>query len=228
MNNKISVVLGMKGSGKSSYLKSETRKMERLLIWDYLREYDEGRIVHTIEELIPLLTKNFAGKFRIIFRPSGGNIAEVFDRFSRAAYCMNNMTLVLEEVDKISDPSFMSEGFQELINYGRHKKIDIIAASRRAHCVPRDLTANADVIVSFFQQEPRDVKYITDFMGHEAGERVRTLKIDRSKLQSDVLIWESGEMKIGVIHWPTKVLSFPASNPPENIPKEIPAPADNV
>lgn len=226
MNNKISVVLGMKGSGKSSYLKAETRKIERLLIWDYLREYEDGRVVYSLEELIPLLAKSYGSKFRLIFRPSGGDIAEVFDRFSRAAYCMKEMTLVLEEVDKISDPSFMSEGFQELINYGRHKKIDIIAASRRAHCVPRDLTANADVIVSFFQQEPRDVKYISDFMGADAAERVRTLKIDRAALSSELLVWESGEMKVGVIHWPTRALSFPESNP-EKTSKEIPAPADN-
>lgn len=71
--------------------------------------------------------------------------------------------------------------------------------------VPRDLTANADVIVSFNQQEPRDVKYLTDYMG-EAGEKVRELQ--KTATTSEFLEWENGAIRIGKINFLDKRIVF--------------------
>lgn len=206
MNNTLEVILGMKGSGKTSLCLNKTRGLDRVLFWDYLREYNEGYVVSDPEEFIKVLIANHNKKFRIIYRPDDSRtIDDHFEIFSRAVYSVPNVTVVIEELDLISGSNEMSDGLKKLINYGRHRGINFIGLSRRAHRIPRDLTANADFIYSFYQQEPRDIKYLSEFMGQTAAERVNTLSRDKVKLESEFLKWETGgESTIGVIQWTTK------------------------
>lgn len=204
--NKIVVVLGKKGFGKTSFVVAETDAMNRLIIFDYNREYQKGKIVSTPQEMISQLRLNQQTFFRLIYRPSPEfEIETHFHFLSEICFLVPDHTFVIEEVDLVSQAGFMPSGLKKLINYGRHQAINLFCLSRRAHMVPRDLTANADVIVSFNQQEPRDVKYLVDYMG-SAAEEVRTLK--KTADSSEFIEWENGEFRRGKNFFIAKRISY--------------------
>lgn len=215
--NKITVVLGKKGFGKTSYVVSVTEKLTRLVIFDYNREYQAGKIVSTPQELINQLRLNQNTYFRIIYRPSPAlDIHAHFDFFSKIAFEVKNYTLVIEEVDLVSSAGNMPEGLKKIINYGRHHAINLLALSRRAHMVPRDLTANADSIVTFNQQEPRDIRYLADYFGgtveRAGGEKADAEAVIQSLRRvenfSEFLEWENGVFRFGKINFVDKRISF--------------------
>lgn len=174
--NEITVILGKKGHGKTSMTVALTDPLKRLIIFDYNQEYQKGLIVTSPHQLIHFAKLNRNGFFRLIYRPAPWlEVEKHFEYFSEIAFALTDFTVVVEEVDLVSRAGSMPRGLKQLINYGRHRAINLMALSRRANMVPRDLTANADVIISFNQHEPRDIKYISDYAGEMAGECVRNL-----------------------------------------------------
>jgi hypothetical protein len=76
---------------------------------------------------------------------------------------LGEVTLVCEEVDKIlCSAYFINDGLSKLINYGRHRKVDLICCARRAGDVHMQLRAGVDEIITFNQKEPRDLKYLEE------------------------------------------------------------------
>lgn len=202
--NEITVILGKKGYGKTSYLIAVTDELERAIFFDYNREYQKGLIVDNPRALIEQLRVN-KKFFRLIYRPSPAYTIEThFKYFSEICFAVKNCTVICEEVDLVSAAGKMPWGLKQIINYGRHKAINLYALSRRAHAIPRDLTANADAIVTFCQQEPRDIKYLTDFMGESNAETVRNLA--RTETHSEFLKWNAAEKspKVGKIFFVDK------------------------
>lgn len=215
--NKITAVLGKKGFGKTTYVVSQTAALTRLIIFDYNREYEQGRIISTPQELINQLRLNQNTYFRLIYRPSPVlDIHAHFDFFSKICFEVKNYTLVIEEVDLVSSAGNMPEGLKKIINYGRHHAINLLALSRRAHMVPRDLTANADSIVTFNQQEPRDIRYLADYFGgtvtRKTGEALDAESVIQSLKRvenfSEFLEWENGNFRFGKINFVDKRISF--------------------
>lgn len=206
--NEITVILGKKGYGKTSYVVAETSFLDRLIFFDYNREYEKGFIVQNPRELINYLRVN-KKFFRIIYRPSAQyTVEQHFDFFSEICFALKNFTVVCEEIDLVSAAGKMPFGLKKIINYGRHNAINLLALSRRAHAIPRDLTANADTIVTFNQQEPRDLKYLSDFMGESNAELVR--KLEKREDHSEFLKWNATERtpKIGKIFFVDKRIIY--------------------
>lgn len=215
--NKITAVLGKKGFGKTTYTVAVTEKLTRLIIFDFNREYENGFIVSNPKQLIAQLRLNSSTYFRLIYRPDPQiEIEQHFEFFSRIAFEVKNYTLVIEEVDIVSSAAKMPVGLKKIINYGRHNAINLLALSRRAHMVPRDLTANADAIVTFNQHEPRDIKYLSDYFGgavkfadgttKDAEEVVKSLR--RVENFSEFLEWDNGACRIGKINFVDRRIKF--------------------
>jgi hypothetical protein len=225
--NEIVVILGKKGSGKTSYAMNELREKRRLVIFDFNREYNNLYIVTNPEKLIELLTLNYEGVFQVAYQPDATrSLDEHFDHLSKALFCMSNLTFLCEEVDLVSSAGEMPEGLQKIINYGRHRGISLIALSRRAHKVPRDLTANADRIISFAQFEPRDLRYLAEYMGEDAARRV--LKLVRNDTGAEYLEWENGDLSSGKISFLDKTISGVYRIGTEKPSDECPGKPDNL
>lgn len=207
MKNEISVILGKKGSGKTSYVKGKLLDYKRLVIFDFNREYSGYYVVSNPSQLIEVLKLNFENEFQVCYQPSPEMaIDEHFTFLSEAIFTMRNMVFLCEEIDLVSGAGDMPDGLKKIINYGRHRQISLIGLSRRAHKVPRDLTANADKIITFTQYEPRDIKYLSEYMGDEAATRVQTLK--RTETDAEFLEWEEGELKSGVVNFVDKSIKY--------------------
>lgn len=207
--NEIITILGKKGGGKTSLAANLTNESNRLIIFDYNREYERGLIVTNPPKLAQELQKYYQSSFRIIYRPDESLLLdEQFEGFSLIAHAMTNYTLVIEEIDLVASAGFMPQGLQKIINYGRHKGINLIGLSRRAFKVPRDLTSNSDkVIIAGPLNEPRDIKYLADFMDSSDAEKVRNLKRDEGK-GAEFLEWTQEGVRIGYINFLTKETSY--------------------
>jgi len=70
---------------------------------------------------------------------------------------------VVDEIDRYCSASHADPNLRWIIDYGRGQRISLIGLARRAARVSRDLSANADWIVAFQTQEPRDLDYLQDF-----------------------------------------------------------------
>lgn len=97
--------------------------------------------------------------FRLICR---FQVDEDIDRFFDFVFTTGNCLLVLEEVDWLCNSRSIHPGLENIIKYGRHKKIDMIAVSRRPAEISRLLSSQADEVISFQQTEPRDLQYLAE------------------------------------------------------------------
>ena len=170
----MSVILGQRGSGKSTLLKELLRKKasKRIIVIDTLGEHGEARkVIRTPQELVKaLMAKEF-------------NIAVQFDDeldgfmwACRAAYAAQDCVLVVEEVDFYIKAGSAPTPFSLLVRYGRHKGVEMICIARRPPDLWRNLTANADNIYSLRTIEPRDIRYLSDFIGTDAAFQLKGLK----------------------------------------------------
>lgn len=197
MRNEIVVVLGKKGTGKTTWTKNFLKDRNRFIIFDYNREYGNlGYVVSSSVKLIDVIKLNYDKNFRIVYQPDDTEtLDQHVEHISSIAYATTNLTFVLEEADLVSDASTMPDGLAKLVNYGRHRAIDLVVLSRRAHRMPRDITANADIIITYVQREPRDIKYISDYMGSDVAAEVQ--KLQKTENFSEFIIWKDGEYTKG-------------------------------
>ena len=203
--NELIGVFGKKGGGKTSIAASLTADSNRLIVFDHNREYERGMIVTNPQQLIDAIRKYNSSAFRLIYRfDDSMRLSEHAEFFLRAAYTVTNYTLLFEEIDRVSEPRSMPEGLDNIVNVGRHKGISLIALSRRPARVPRDLTSNADrIFVAGPINEPKDVDYLSEFMGSEVSEKVRALKREERKF-AEFIEWTQDEIAIGTIDYETK------------------------
>lgn len=164
MQNSLVAVFGMKGHGKTTYMIRETEAARRLIVIDPLHQFRSGLIFRQASDLLAYFRDRNPETFRCICRfedaADGWTETEAALEF---AYELGNVTVAIDEVDKICSASAISPALSRIINYGRHKDIDLVTCARRPARVNRDLTSNADSIVSFKVQEPNDLKYLQEF-----------------------------------------------------------------
>lgn len=172
----ISVVLGRRGCGKTTLIKGRVASKPRLLIFDTLAEYGTvGTAFRDIEPFVDYVEKRQFLQFNAIYQPVDKDLFEAFSDFCRVGWIVGDCVMVVDEVDQISSATVVPPELAKNLRYGRHRKISVIAASRRAADVPRLITSQADELISFNQTEPRDLKYIEEYAGQDFARRTLTL-----------------------------------------------------
>jgi DNA helicase HerA-like ATPase len=172
-DNTILVIFGRKGSGKTELSRKIIREYPRVFAFDTLAEYDKGfKVCEGKQACIDaMLSVKDARSYRLSLRciKLEDNLA-----LMDLAYEFPRSLVVVEETSLYARPTFLPDEIAKLVRYGRHREIDQIYIARRPSEVHRDLTAQADLVISFEQREPRDVKYLRDVAG-DAAERVQSL-----------------------------------------------------
>ena len=72
-------------------------------------------------------------------------------------------------MDRYVSAGHASQRIESLINYGRHRNLNIIATVRRPARILRDYTAASDLWLCFRTIEPRDTAYLADILGSQAA-----------------------------------------------------------
>lgn len=167
-DNTIISFFGKKGSGKSFLVKECLEESFRHIIVDNLGEYS-AREVYTdlpnaVNRMIQI-SKTNPKRYSIAFR---FQTVEEDLKAIEIASTLSNFLIVIEETSKYVNSHSMPPAIESLIRYGRHSCISQFYLARRPSEINRELTANSDAIITFKQQEPRDVAYLKTFMGEKA------------------------------------------------------------
>lgn len=163
--NNIMTIVGRKGSGKTELAKYLTQNEHRLIVWDFLGQFECNDIC------------NHTAKIEYAIKHSSFNIAVRLPEHYFPSICqwikqIGNCTFLIDEIDMVSSPSEVPPELNYLIQYGRHcvgekdtgHGVDLIATARRAAEIPRAFTANSDDIFVYQTHEPRDLTYLGRFM----------------------------------------------------------------
>ncbi len=196
------MLLGKRGSGKSTKLSQILSEYKRFVLYDTLVEgaYAEYTHVHTYRELCDILIQN-KPIFQIAYRSLEEDVTqeEDFERCCKAVMACRNLTFAVEEVDLFCKSWKMPLPFEHMISIGRHREISVIAVSRRPASIHPLIRSQASTVITFRQTEPRDIDWLEQVIG-DAATKVPKLR------QYESLIWEDN----------------PATNGTDNPPEEEP------
>jgi hypothetical protein len=169
----IIAVIGASGTGKSSYIKGELlRKYKRLLIWSPLEKTDQyaafcgGTVTSKITELIALVK---AGTKAIVFVPTGNDAAvkKQFDLFCRVVWEIEGAHVLIEELSRVTMPSWAPPAWKNLSTAGRHQGLTIIGTSQRPANIDKDFLGNCTEVRCYRVNYDTDAKVMADSLGLE-------------------------------------------------------------
>lgn len=155
----IVTILGKTGSGKSTLIfKTLVPALPApVFVLDTMNDVPYGLHFGSCPELIEFVVdgrKNGSGVY--VLNSESDSDSEMFFRMS---YSMGaRHTIVVDEVDKFAGTRSMDEYLNRIIRYGRRREISCIFAARRPSEISPTIRAQSDLLVSFVQTEPVDIK----------------------------------------------------------------------
>lgn len=169
-------VLGKRGHGKTYYIRrtlipTAIKNGQTVLILDRTAEYgDLGDAFKTVKEC------EDSGSWRDLFGPVQPSVQifttedyETFFAYAIDRARSENVVVVCDEADRVATKAkILSKSLDDIINLGRHLKVSCILAARRAARLHNDALANADLIISFRSDLPRDVETLSEWFGPKA------------------------------------------------------------
>lgn len=178
MKQGVLVVLGHKGSGKSQLTRRFLETVPRSICVDTMGEYG-GVVIEDPHSLAEYLEANKRKPyFRIAYRDNGQNETIKPETVLKMLANLRDTWLCLEEASKYGEAGNSNRMIREarwFVQYGRHYGISVLLVARRPQEIDRMATANADTVVSFVQQEPRDLDYVRQLGGEDAARRIASL-----------------------------------------------------
>jgi len=173
--NDISVVLGMRGSGKSTLSRKLASCFGRLVVFDRLQEHTDGVIVNDF--------RAFSGAWKTLWNKKNFKIIIQFDieekseeqdaffsEVLRVCYKSNRLMgiplcILIEEVHFYAAPTSINKWLFECVLTGRHSKLSIIANSQRPASIHKALISQANNIFIGQLYEMRDIDYLEKTVG---------------------------------------------------------------
>jgi hypothetical protein len=166
LQNLIVGISGEKGAGKSTLLEQLTRQEPALALIDTLGEHQPWCPMFpgsNREQIIALAEPPETFKWSFLIDPDHEKAH--FNALCRAAYRSGDMTFVVEEVDRYSTPVSDWPGLKIMYDYGRHRRVNLLWATRNLATVSRKLTSQTDVLYFFRQNEPKYVRDLEERIG---------------------------------------------------------------
>lgn len=174
-DNTILFVCGRKGSGKSTLVHAIAMEHERVFVLDTLGSEGEPdfEVVNGLDACVDAITDAANREtFRISLRSASTDellsLLPIIETVPKSV-------LVIDETSFYCSPSFLPDELSSVLRYGRHAELSQIYVARRPSEIHREITAAADVVVTFQHHEPRDLAYFKAFAGERFAETVRTL-----------------------------------------------------
>lgn len=161
------LIFGKKGTGKTTLAKKLVSVHKKnLIILDVNNEYQEyGEIYNNLPDFLQAIRKN---EFPIRY------FSDETESFFSLLYYFRNITLLIDELHIFTSPYGFSSSLLKLVRLQRHINLKIYGVSQRIAEVSRTITAQKDKIITFRQEEPRDLKILEEY-GFDP-EEVKNLK----------------------------------------------------
>lgn len=159
----ITTVLGMRGHGKSTWLKQQFFSYPRLILYDTLAEHLLADRAFNFQELFGFIKANHDKFYHLNYIPV--NPEQEFEKFCNFVYELQNICMIVEEIDMFSSSAMVGKYLAYIIRYGRHRDIDLICTTRRPADVSRLITSQTEKFIIFRIIEPRDIVFIKMITG---------------------------------------------------------------
>lgn len=176
MYSDTTIVLGVRGKGKSLWSRIKTLSAPRLFVFDPKAEYENVQWIPDDYQLVQMFDAGaFAPdkSFRV-----GVSHPDFVQTLGSIAYEAGVCTLVLEEFFMLyGRGENLPDWLSEYLFLGRPRRLDAIAVSQRAANIPIALRSQATRLVSFQQTEPEDLDVLRKWIGRENAEQISTLSV---------------------------------------------------
>ncbi|MBI4016771.1 MAG: ATP-binding protein [Candidatus Aenigmarchaeota archaeon] len=173
---KIGLVIGKRGSGKTTLAKEILKNNERFIVYDVNFEYSAKELravpVYFFNDLKLLLQKN---EPRIVFKPRRA-VGATFEFFCATIWLYaTNYLLVISEFDSVVNKA--GNYFFDLVHRGRHKNLGMLGDARRPFGIPRIYLTQLDILfIGLMKPVPEDFRYLREFLPKEASEKLATIE----------------------------------------------------
>lgn len=206
MSAKRMAIYGKSGSGKSYYLKSIIKDMDRVVVFDPEEEYGElpgFTEVDRLSDLLELLRDCWDTSFRVAYVPSAGRepedlhkVSQIIERIGEAYKCGKldkTMAFAVDELNlsfSLTVNTDKLDGFARLCSRGRKRGIHLIGSTQRPAEVSTRFRGNLDRIAVFQLAQKIDV----DAAAKAVGDRLYDM-LPQCKEHGHVF-YENGEINI--------------------------------
>jgi hypothetical protein len=181
ISREIIVVVGKTGMGKTFWTRRYLARRRRVLIYDPMLEY-EGELFTDMEQLIEHIRGRRFYQARVEFAkdvPALSMIAMAAGECQHRGRPMphrgcTDVTLVIDEAARaVPSGGFkIDPAIEDVVFRGRHRHVTLVITTQRASTLSIAARSQWTRIISFWQTEPADVKFIES----QAG---RTLDLER-------------------------------------------------
>jgi hypothetical protein len=209
MRNKIVLIVGFRGSGKTTVASLILQAQRAVFVFDpHLDDAyawipntarNEKQLTNYPKWAVPAKPKHVACRFV----PDGRQDPyEALEFFCRVMWTCRNLWMCVEEVSescKGVSAQGMPPELRRIVNQGRHRGLNQIYCGLRYAEIPRPVSAGADVQILFRCQEPADLDSMRGRVGSEATERVQGLGLHEALIFLSDRSWhvvESRDQKI--------------------------------
>jgi hypothetical protein len=185
MQNRIVLIVGFRGSGKSTVASSILRANNGIFLFDphfdpaYSWIPNTARSVEQLEDYSRWRREANPKRIGLRYVPDGRlDPFDALNDFCAWAWTWRNIWLCIEEVSESTrSPSAagMPPELRRIVNQGRHRGINQVYCGLRYAEIPRPISAGADVQILFACREPLDLDAMRNRVGSEATERVEGL-----------------------------------------------------
>ena len=138
------------------------------------KDYTNGVIVETLDELRTFWLSCYRSNFRIIYRPTE-KPQTIFPAVCDLVFLAKDMTFVVEECDTFFSGRETCDEFENVIRRGRKEGIELICVTQRPVGFGRMLTSQIDDFYIFRAKEPPDLRYFRDRLGVEVADQLPDL-----------------------------------------------------
>jgi hypothetical protein len=185
MRNRIVLIVGFRGSGKSTAAAAILKQRNGVLVFDPHGDPAYGWIPNTARAVEAL--KDYSRWTReakpprvwVRYVPDGRlDPYDALNDFCAWVWTWRNVWVCIEEVSEATrslTAAGMPPELRRIVNQGRHQGLNQIYTGLRYAEIPRSISAGADVQILFRSGEPVDLDSMRVRIGSEAAERVQGL-----------------------------------------------------
>ena len=161
----IILIFGIQGYGKTQFCKQFLENYSRVVVWDNKGEYQNViRFTNIVDLDNYLLGKD---RFRVGYYPQVGvcNVHgfEAFCEYIHSRIKENNWydtLFIVEEIWKVCPGKDIPDFFDSIVRMGRNERLHVVCISQRAFDMPTTLRSQSSWVITFRQEEPRDLDYL--------------------------------------------------------------------
>lgn len=187
----IRAFVGATGSGKGVGINEHLKaaKPSRLIVFDPMKEYASlGTVVTTVGPLIAAMKKQ---NFKVIWQPddetdyASETFKAQFALFCRAAFLVGNLTMLVEELELVTRPTWAPAAWRNCTKRGRHQGLTIMAATQRPADADKAFWSSCTYIRCHALRETEDGQRMAKVLKvpYEQIEKLQTIATSQTKTQ---------------------------------------------